>query len=139
MADNKAKKTKSASGSKARPKKKKKLTDVNGCAHIHATVNNTIITMTDVKGNCLTWSSAGAIGYKGSKKSTPFAAGLAAKEAAKAAMDMGLKSVKVFVNGTGQGKETAIRSIAAAGLVITELNDVTPLPHNGCRPPKKPR
>ncbi len=139
MADNKAKKTKSASGSKARPKKKKKLTDVNGCAHIHATVNNTIITMTDLNGNCLTWSSAGAIGYKGSKKSTPFAAGLAAKEAAKAAMDMGLKSVKIFVNGTGQGKETAIRSIAATGLVITELNDVTPLPHNGCRPPKKPR
>ncbi|WEK82889.1 MAG: 30S ribosomal protein S11 [Mycoplasma sp.] len=139
MADNKTKKTKSASGSKARPKKKKKLTDVNGCAHIHATVNNTIITMTDLNGNCLTWSSAGAIGYKGSKKSTPFAAGLAAKEAAKAAIDMGLKSVKIFVNGTGQGKETAIRSIAATGLVITELNDVTPLPHNGCRPPKKPR
>ncbi len=124
---------------KEKPKKKKKLASVNGAAHIHSTINNTIVTITDEKGNTLTWSSAGAIGYKGSKKSTPYAAGLAATQAAKAAMLMGLKSVKVFVNGTGPGKETAIRSIDSAGLQITELNDVTPLPHNGCRPPKKPR
>jgi len=125
--------------SKAKAKKKRKLADVNGAAHIHSTVNNTIVTITDLNGNAITWSSAGAIGYKGSKKSTPYAAGLAATQAAKAAMLLGLKTVKVYVNGTGQGKETAIRSLASAGLKITELNDVTPLPHNGCHPPKKPR
>ena len=124
---------------KAKARKKRKLADVNGAAHIHSTVNNTIVTITDLNGNAITWSSAGAIGYKGSKKSTPYAAGLAATQAAKAAMLLGLKTVKVYVNGTGQGKETAIRSLAAAGLKITELNDVTPLPHNGCHPPKKPR
>ena len=118
---------------------KKQNPDINGAAHIHSTVNNTIVSITDLNGNVITWSSAGAIGYKGSKKSTPYAAGLAATEAAKAAMLLGLKTVKVYVNGTGQGKETAIRSLAAAGLKITELNDVTPLPHNGCHPPKKPR
>lgn len=125
--------------SKAKARKKRKLADVNGAAHIHSTVNNTIVTITDLNGNAITWSSAGAIGYKGSKKSTPYAAGLAATQAAKAAMLLGLKTVKVYVNGTGQGKETAIRSLASAGLKITELNDVTPLPHNGCHPPKKPR
>ena len=125
--------------SKAKARKKRKLADVNGAAHIPSTVNNTIVTITDLNGNAITWSSAGAIGYKGSKKSTPYAAGLAASQAAKAAMLLGLKTVKVYVNGTGQGKETAIRSLAAAGLKITELNDVTPLPHNGCHPPKKPR
>ena len=128
-----------AKASKAKARKKRKLADVNGAAHIHSTVNNTIVTITDLNGNAITWSSAGAIGYKGSKKSTPYAAGLAATQAAKAAMLLGLKTVKVYVNGTGQGKETAIRSLAAAGLKITELNDVTPLPHNGCHPPKKPR
>ena len=92
-----------------------------------------------LQGNALTWSSSGVIGYKGSKKSTPYAAGVAATAAAKAAMAMGLKSVKVVVNGTGQGKDTAIRSLAACGLDITELSDATPLAHNGCRPPKKPR
>lgn len=137
MAEQKTKSETKASKPKAR--KKRKLTDINGAAHIHSTVNNTIISITDLKGNVITWSSAGAIGYKGSKKSTPYAAGLAATEAAKAAMLLGLKTVKVYVNGTGQGRETAIRSLAAAGLKITELNDVTPLPHNGCRPPKKPR
>ena len=110
-----------------------------GIAHIHATFNNTIVSITDPDGNAVSWSSAGAVGYKGSKKSTPYAAGLAATQAAKAAMLLGLKTVKVYVNGTGQGKETAVRSLAAAGLKITELNDVTPLPHNGCHPPKKPR
>ena len=128
-----------AKAPKAKARKKRKLADVNGAAHIHSTVNNTIVTITDLNGNAITWSSAGAIGYKGSKKSTPYAAGLAATQAAKAAMLLGLKTVKVYVNGTGQGKETAIRSLATAGLKITELNDVTPLPHNGCHPPKKPR
>ena len=137
MAEQKAKSE--AKAAKPKIRKKRKLTDINGAAHIHSTVNNTIISITDLNGNVITWSSAGAIGYKGSKKSTPYAAGLAATEAAKAAMLLGLKTVKVYVNGTGQGKETAIRSLAAAGLKITELNDVTPLPHNGCRPPKKPR
>ena len=120
-------------------KRKVKKNVPEGIANIHSTFNNTIITITDNDGNVISWSSAGAIGYKGSKKSTPYAAGLAATQAAKAAMLLGLKTVKVYVNGTGQGKETAIRSLAAAGLKITELNDVTPLPHNGCHPPKKPR
>ena len=137
MAEQKAKPE--AKASKPKAKKKRKVTNVNGAAHIHSTANNTIVSITDLNGNVITWSSAGAIGYKGSKKSTPYAAGLAATEAAKAAMLLGLKTVKVYVNGTGQGKETAIRSLAAAGLKITELNDVTPLPHNGCHPPKKPR
>ena len=133
----KAETAKKATTAKAR--KKKRLSDVNGCAHIHSTVNNTIVTLTDLKGNCIAWSSSGIVGYKGSKKSTPYAAGIAATDAAKKAMALGLKSVKIYVNGTGQGKETAIRSLAAAGLQITELNEVTPLPHNGCHPPKKPR
>lgn len=138
MAETKKAKTK-ATASKAKARKKRKLADINGKAHIHSTVNNTIVTITDLNGNCITWSSAGAIGYKGSKKSTPYAAGLAATEAAKKAIVLGLKTVKVYVNGVGQGKEAAIRSLASAGLKITELNDVTPLPHNGCHPPKKPR
>ena len=120
-------------------KRKVKKNVPEGIANIHSTFNNTITTITDNDGNVISWSSAGAIGYKGSKKSTPYAAGLAATQAAKAAMLLGLKTVKVYVNGTGQGKETAIRSLATAGLKITELNDVTPLPHNGCHPPKKPR
>lgn len=139
MADKKTKKTTTSKAITKKAKKKKKLTIVNGQAHIHATINNTIVSITDDKGNVITWSSAGAIGYKGSKKATPYAAGIAAGEAAKVAIGLGLKAVKVFINGTGQGKETAIRSLAAAGLDITELHDVTPLPHNGCRPPKKPR
>ena len=137
MAEQKTKTEAKTTKSKAR--RKRKLADINGAAHIHSTINNTIVSITDLKGNVITWSSAGAIGYKGAKKSTPYAAGLAATQAAKAAMLLGLKTVKVYVNGTGQGKETAIRSLDAAGLKITELNDVTPLPHNGCHPPKKPR
>lgn len=120
-------------------KKKKKLASTNGVAHIHSTVNNTIVTIADCQGNTISWSSSGAIGYKGSKKSTPYAAGIAAEAAAKAAMTLGLKSISIHVNGTGQGKDTAIRSLASMGLTITEICDVTPLPHNGCRPPKKPR
>lgn len=120
-------------------KKKRKLGSPLGIGHIHATANNTIVTLTDEQGNVISWSSSGAIGYKGSKKSTPFAAGIAAETAAKKAAMLGLKSIKVKVNGTGAGKETAIRSLNAAGLEITEIWDVTPIPHNGCRPPKKPR
>ncbi|MDR2461618.1 MAG: 30S ribosomal protein S11 [Mycoplasmataceae bacterium] len=120
-------------------KKKKKLASPNGIAHIHSTVNNTIITFTDEQGNTISWASSGTVGYKGSKKSTPYSAGQATIAAAKTATDLGLKSVKVKVNGTGQGKETAIRSLTVAGLDISELEDVTPLPHNGCKPPKKPR
>lgn len=120
-------------------KKNKHLASPNGIAHIHSTLNNTIVTITDMGGNTIAWSSAGVIGYKGSKKSTPYAAGIAADACAKKAMTMGLKSIVVKCNGIGKGKESAIRSLAAAGLVITEIADVTPLPHNGCKPPKKPR
>lgn len=110
-----------------------------GIAHIHSTFNNTIVSITDQNGNLVSWSSAGAIGYKGSKKSTPFAAGLASEAAAKAAMDCGMKKVEVEVKGPGPGRDTAVRSLAVAGLEITAIQDVTPIPHNGCRPPKKPR
>jgi small subunit ribosomal protein S11 len=140
MAETKTKaKTESAPTKKPKAKKKKKLTDVNGIAHIHATVNNTIITFTDLKGNTIATCSCGKVGYKGSKKSTPYAAGVAAENATKQVMLLGLKNVIVKVNGTGQGKDTAMRQIAASGLNITQLEDVTPIPHNGCTPPKKPR
>jgi small subunit ribosomal protein S11 len=110
-----------------------------GVAHIHSTFNNTIITITDPVGNAISWSSAGAIGYKGSRKSTPFAAGLASEAAAKAAMENGVQKVEVSVKGPGPGREAAIRSLQVAGLEITAIKDVTPVPHNGCRPPKRPR
>ena len=110
-----------------------------GVAHIHSTFNNTIVSITDPAGNVVSWSSAGAIGYKGSKKSTPFAAGLASEAAAKVAMDCGMKKVEVVVKGPGPGRDTAIRSLAVAGLEITAISDATPIPHNGCRPPKRPR
>ena len=110
-----------------------------GIAHIHSTFNNTIVMITDTHGNALAWSSAGALGFKGSRKSTPFAAQMAAETAAKAAMEHGLKSVEVFVKGPGAGRETAIRSLQTAGLDITSIQDVTPIPHNGCRPPKRRR
>lgn len=108
-------------------------------AHIHSTYNNTVISITDVNGNVISWASAGTIGYKGSKKKTPFAAGQSAEAAAKVAMDSGVKKVEVFVKGLGSGRENAIRSLQAAGLEITAINDETPVPHNGCRPPKRPR
>ena len=111
----------------------------NGVAHIHSTFNNTIVTICDPAGNAVSWSSAGALGFKGSKKSTPFAAGMSAEAAGKAAADMGMKKVEVFVKGLGSGRETAIRSLQTAGLEITSITDVTPVPHNGCRPPKRPR
>ena len=110
-----------------------------GAAHIHSSFNNTIVTVTDVKGNVISWASAGELGFKGSRKSTPFAAGEAATTAAKAAMEHGLKSVEVFVKGPGSGREAAIRSLQAAGLEISSIKDVTPIPHNGCRPPKRRR
>ena len=110
-----------------------------GQAHIQSTFNNTIVTITDTQGNVLSWASAGELGFKGSRKSTPFAAGEAAETAAKAAMEHGLKTVDVFVKGPGSGRESAIRSLQTAGLEITSIKDVTPIPHNGCRPPKRRR
>lgn len=110
-----------------------------GVAHIHSTFNNTIVTITDEAGNVVAWSSAGALGYKGSRKSTPFAAQLAGEAAAKAAVDHGMKSVEVSVKGPGPGREAAVRSLQTAGLEISVINDNTPIPHNGCRPPKRPR
>ena len=110
-----------------------------GSAHIRSTFNNTIVTMTDVNGNALSWASAGGLGFRGSKKSTPFAAQMAAETAAKAAMEHGLKTVEVFVKGPGAGREAAIRALQAAGLEVSMIKDVTPIPHNGCRPPKRRR
>jgi small subunit ribosomal protein S11 len=110
-----------------------------GVAHIHSTFNNTIITICDESGNAVAWSSAGALGYKGSRKSTPFAAQQAAEAAAKAAVDHGMKTIDVNVKGPGPGRDSAVRSLQIAGLTITSINDVTPIPHNGCRPPKRPR
>ena len=108
-------------------------------AHIKSTFNNSIVTLTDVNGNTLSWSSAGSLGFKGSRKSTPYAAQMAAETAAVTAMEHGLKSVEVYVKGPGSGREAAIRSLQAAGLEITLIKDVTPIPHNGCRPPKRRR
>ena len=110
-----------------------------GAAHICSTFNNTIVTITDVAGNAVSWASAGELGFKGSRKSTPFAAQMAAEAAAKAAMEHGMKTVEVFVKGPGQGRESAIRALQVAGLEITMIKDVTPIPHNGCRPPKRRR
>ena len=110
-----------------------------GVAHIHSTFNNTIVTITDLAGNAISWSSAGALGFKGSRKSTPFAAQMASEAAAKAAILSGVQRVEVSVKGPGPGREAAIRSLQVAGLEITAINDVTPVPHNGCRPPKRPR
>ncbi|MBP7072792.1 MAG: 30S ribosomal protein S11 [Clostridia bacterium] len=110
-----------------------------GAAHIQSTFNNTIVTLTDSAGNALSWSSAGSLGFRGSKKSTPFAAQMAAEVAAKGAMEHGLKTIEVFVKGPGAGREAAIRSLQAAGLEVSLIKDVTPIPHNGCRPPKRRR
>jgi len=111
----------------------------SGIAHIQATFNNTIVTITDVQGNCVGWSSAGARGFKGSRKSTPFAAQLAAEEAARRAMEHGMRSVGVYVKGPGAGREAALRALANSGFKVTHIRDVTPVPHNGCRPPKRRR
>ncbi len=112
---------------------------VKGIAHIHSTFNNTIVTVTDENGNAIAWSSAGALGFKGSRKSTPYAAQMAGEAAAKAAVEQGMKHIAVNVKGPGPGREAAVRSLQSAGLEISMINDVTPIPHNGCRPPKRPR
>jgi small subunit ribosomal protein S11 len=124
---------------KTKTKRRVKKNIARGVAHIHSTFNNTIVTIADEKGNVIAWSSAGALGYKGSRKSTPFAAQLASEAAAKAAMDNGMKTVEVNVKGPGPGREAAVRALQTAGLEINVINDVTPIPHNGCRPPKRPR
>ena len=120
-------------------KRKVKKNVPHGQVHIHTTFNNTVITITDAEGNTVSWASAGTMGIKGSKKSTPFAAGMAAEKAGKAAVDSGMKTVDVFVKGLGSGRESAIRSLATVGLEVKTITDVTPIPHNGCRPPKKRR
>ena len=122
-----------------RRKRKVKKNIPEAVAHIHSTYNNTIVTITEKDGNVIAWASSGTIGYKGSKKKTPFAGGLAADAAAKSAMEQGVKKVDVVVNGLGSSRETAIRSLQAAGLEINSISDETPVPHNGCRPPKRPR
>ena len=123
-----------------KPRKRKVKKNVpEGKAFIHSTFNNTIVTISDKDGNAISWASAGTLGFKGSKKSTPYAAGMAAEAAGKAAAGMGMKKVEVYVKGIGSGRETAVRSLQTAGLEITTISDVTPIPHNGCRPPKRPR
>lgn len=133
MADNKNKKS-------SAPRKRKELKKIDkGQVHIQSTFNNTLVTITDTNGNAVSWSSAGSLGYKGSRKGTPFAAQMAAETAAKTAMEHGLKKVAVYVKGPGSGRETAIRSLQAAGLEIASIQDCTPIPHNGCRPCKRRR
>jgi len=126
-------------GKKVVRKKVEKKNVANGIAHIQATFNNTIVTITDVSGNVISWSTCGAISFKGSRKSTPFAAQVAAEDAAKKAMEHGLRAVEVRVNGPGSGRESALRALSASGLNISIIKDVTPIPHNGCRPPKRRR
>lgn len=130
---------KTDSSKKTVRKRREKKNVEKGTAHIRSTFNNTIVTLTDTAGNTVSWSSAGALGFKGSKKSTPFAAQSAAETAAKAAMADGMKSVEVYVKGPGAGREAAIRALQAAGLEVSMIKDVTPIPHNGCRPPKRRR
>ena len=120
-------------------KKKARKNVATGIAHIQSTFNNTIVTITDVSGNVISWSSAGACGFKGSRKSTPFAAQLAAEQAARKAQEHGMRNVQVYVNGPGSGRESALRALQAAGFKISVIRDVTPIPHNGCRPPKRRR
>jgi small subunit ribosomal protein S11 len=127
------------SGRSRRGSRKQKRTLASGQIHIYSTFNNTIITVTDHQGNTVAWSSAGAVGFKGSRKSTPFASRLATEKALKAAMDMGLKEADVLIKGPGPGRESAIRAVQAMGLKINSIEDVTPVPHNGCRPPKRRR
>lgn len=123
----------------ARVKRKERKNIEHGVAHIKSTFNNTIVTITDIRGNALSWASSGGLGFRGSRKSTPFAAQMAAETAAKSAMEHGLKQIEVYVKGPGAGREAAIRSLQAAGLEVNMIKDVTPIPHNGCRPPKRRR
>ena len=120
-------------------KKKERKVPLNGVAHVHTSFNNTIISITDTSGAVVSWASAGKVGFKGSRKSTPYAAQLAAETAAKDAMNLGMKRLEVWVKGPGAGREASIRSLAAAGMEISAIRDVTPIPHNGCRPPKRRR
>ena len=124
---------------KAKVKKKVKKNVQSGIAHIQSTFNNTIVSITDVSGNVVAWSSAGVRGFKGSRKSTPFAAQLAAEDAAKKAIEHGMRSIVVYVNGPGAGRESALRALQAAGFKVSLIRDITPIPHNGCRPPKRRR
>ena len=128
-----------ATAKKATKKRRERKNVEKGAAHIRSTFNNTIITITDMNGNAVSWASAGELGYKGSRKSTPYAAQMAAETAAKIAVDQGMKSVEVYVKGPGSGRESAIRALSTAGLTVTMIKDVTPIPHNGCRPPKRRR
>lgn len=124
---------------KKTPSNKKKKTILSGLTHIQSTFNNTIITITDLQGSTISWCSSGASGFKGAKKGTPFAAQTAAEKAAKIAIDQGMKQTEITINGPGAGRETAIRAIQATGIEVTLIKDITPIPHNGCRPPKKRR
>ena len=129
-----------AAKKQTKTRKKREVKNVqSGVAHVHASFNNTIVTITDPHGNVVSWASAGNLGFKGSKKSTPFAAQMAAESAARRAMEHGMRKVDVFVKGPGSGRETAIRSLQATGLEVGSIQDVTPVPHNGCRPPKRRR
>lgn len=124
---------------KSKVKRKERKHVESGVAHIRSTFNNTIVTITDSNGNTIAWASAGGLGFKGSRKSTPFAAQMAAEQAARAAIDQGMRSADVFVKGPGAGREAAIRALQAAGIEVSSIKDVTPIPHNGCRPPKRRR
>ena len=128
---------KGAKGARARKKEKKNI--VVGVAHVAATFNNTIVTITDAQGNAISWSSAGMMGFKGSRKSTPYAAQMAAEDAGRKAVEHGMRTLEVEVSGPGSGRESALRALSAAGMTITTIRDVTPIPHNGCRPPKRRR
>jgi small subunit ribosomal protein S11 len=128
-----------AKGKTTRPKRRARKNIESGVAHIRSTFNNTIVTITDTQGNAISWASAGGLGFKGSRKSTPFAAQMAAESAGKAAMEHGMKTLEVSVKGPGAGREAAIRSLQAVGLEVSMIRDVTPVPHNGCRPPKRRR
>jgi small subunit ribosomal protein S11 len=124
---------------KARPKKRERKNITSGVAHVNATFNNTMITITDAQGNAIAWASAGAQGFKGSRKSTPFAAQMAAEAVGRKAMEHGMRTLEIEVRGPGSGRESALRALQATGFVITSIRDVTPIPHNGCRPPKRRR
>jgi small subunit ribosomal protein S11 len=134
-----AQKTTGVKKASATRKRRERKNIDRGSAHIQSTFNNTIVTITDVQGNAISWASSGELGFRGSRKSTPFAAQTAAETAAKAAMEHGMKSVEVFVKGPGSGREAAIRALQGAGLEVSMIKDVTPIPHNGCRPPKRRR
>ena len=134
-----AQKAAAKKGAATRMKRRERKNIERGCAHIQSTFTNTIVPITDVQGNAVSWASAGGLGFRGSRKSTPFAAQSAAETAAKAAMEHGMKSVEVYVKGPGSGRESAIRALQATGLEVNMIKDVTPIPHNGCRPPKRRR